>query len=344
LQGGKVGIGGKYYNVKTEKTTMTPNLPAWLNTAINAHLQTQNTHALNAASANITQNYRKLKPSRQAITQNADVAAYLAARLPATYAAVSSSLHRTLERLSDFAPTTMLDIGAGPGTASFAAFEQLPSLQNFTLLDDNAPFLSIAKQLLQVAPTALMQAQIINTDITKQTKFAKSELIIMAYALVELPFAQQLQLLHHLWQACSGVLLIVEPGTPKAYANLMLLRSELIKSGAYVVAPCMGQGACPLTQNDWCHFSQRLPRTRAHMQAKGANVPFEDEKFEYLALSRNQIQMSDARILAPPHNSKAGIEFKLCSQNGLEQQLVPSRDKQAHKQARKLCWGDVFTN
>ena len=37
---------------------------------------------------------------------------------------------------------------------------------------------------------------------------------------------------------------------------------------------------------DWCHFTQRLPRSRAHKQIKGAELPFEDEKFSYVALTR----------------------------------------------------------
>ena len=35
-------------------------------------------------------------------------------------------------------PNTLLDVGAGPGTASWAAAEAFPSLQDFTLLDANA--------------------------------------------------------------------------------------------------------------------------------------------------------------------------------------------------------------
>jgi ribosomal protein RSM22 (predicted rRNA methylase) len=321
---------------------MTPNLPAWLQSAIEHQLHAHNTNELNAASANISHHYRKLKPSRQAIQKHTDVVAYLAARLPATYAAISASLYQTLDRLPDFEPLTMLDIGAGPGTASFAAHTQLPSLQSFVMLDDNTPFLDVAKQLIIGAPINLQQAQITCADITLTADFPESDLIIAGYSLVELSSTVQSILLQRLWQACSGVLLIVEPGTPKAYANLMLLRSQLIEAGAYVVAPCMGNYACPLEPNDWCHFSQRLPRSRAHMQAKGANVPFEDEKFSYLAVSRNQIKMSHARILAPPAMSKAGIEFKLCTEQGLEQRQIPARDKLGYKKVRKLGWGDVI--
>ncbi len=293
------------------------------------------------ASANITQNYRNLKPSRQAITQITDVAAYLAARLPATYAATSSSINHVLQRFPEFEPVTMLDIGAGPGTASFAAFEQFPSLQNFILMDDNVPFLSAAQQLLQIAPTILARAKIINADITKWTDFTKSDFVIAAYALVELPLSHQIHLLHNLWQACTGVLLIVEPGTPKAYQSLMSLRQQLIDTGAYVLAPCIGHGACPLMNNDWCHFSQRLARTRIHMQAKGANVPFEDEKYSYLAVSRTQVGTSSSRILAPPQMGKACVELKICTQNGLENRFITSRDKPGFKKARKLNWGDT---
>jgi ribosomal protein RSM22 (predicted rRNA methylase) len=321
---------------------MTPNLPAWLQSAIEHQLRAQNTNELNAASANITHHYRKLKPSRQAIQKHTDVAAYLAARLPATYAAISASLHQILERLPDFAPITMLDIGAGPGTASFAAHSQLHSLQSFALLDDNTPFLDVAKQLIVGAPINLQQAQITCANITTIADFPQSDLIIAGYSLVELSVGVQSMLVQRLWQACTNVLLIVEPGTPKAYSNLMVLRSQLIEAGAYVVAPCVGNYACPLEPNDWCHFCQRLPRSRAHMQAKGANVPFEDEKFSYLAVSRNHVQASVSRILAPPAMNKAGIEFKLCTEYGLEQRQIPIRDKLGYKKVRKLGWGDVI--
>jgi ribosomal protein RSM22 (predicted rRNA methylase) len=321
---------------------MIPNLPPWLNVAIEFQLQNQRMQALSAASTHITQNYRNFKSSRHAITENIDVAAYLAARLPATYAAIAASLNHVLHRLPEFSPKTMLDIGAGPGTASFAACEQLQSLQYFTLIDDNTYFLNMCEKLILDAPINLQHAQIINANITKATEFPQSELIIAGYSMVELPLHMQLTLVKQLWQACSGILLIVEPGTPKAYSNLMLLRSQLIEAGAYVVAPCVGNYACPLETNDWCHFSQRLPRSRAHMQAKGANVPFEDEKFSYLAVSRTHIKSSEARILAPPQISKVGIEFKLCTKNGLEQLNIPSRDKPAYKHARKLDWGDMI--
>src|SRR5262245_3141425 len=47
--------------------------------------------------------------------------AYLATRLPATYAAISASLTAAAEMRPDFAPRSLLDAGAGPGSALWAA-------------------------------------------------------------------------------------------------------------------------------------------------------------------------------------------------------------------------------
>src|SRR5262249_48540543 len=51
----------------------------------------------------------------------ADVLAYAFARLPATYAAAAAVFNAVRETLPAFQPRTMLDVGAGPGTAAFAA-------------------------------------------------------------------------------------------------------------------------------------------------------------------------------------------------------------------------------
>ena len=58
-----------------------------------------------------------------------DALAYALARMPATYAAVAAGLNALSEIKPDFAPATLLDVGAGPGTATWAAAEILLALQ-----------------------------------------------------------------------------------------------------------------------------------------------------------------------------------------------------------------------
>ena len=94
--------------------------------------------------------------------------------------------------------------------------------------------------------------------------------------------------------------------------------------------------------DDWCHFSVRLARSRAHMHAKAARVPFEDERFSYLVVAREGAVSGGARILAPPQHAKPGISLRLCTQGRIEPRHVARRDAAAYKQARKLDWGDLI--
>ena len=64
-----------------------------------------------------------------------DLGAYLVARLPATFAAVARVLGELAARRPAFSPTSLLDAGSGPGTASWAAAAQWPGLEAVTFLD-----------------------------------------------------------------------------------------------------------------------------------------------------------------------------------------------------------------
>jgi ribosomal protein RSM22 (predicted rRNA methylase) len=94
---------------------------------------------------------------------------------------------------------------------------------------------------------------------------------------------------------------------------------------------------------DWCHFVQRLPRSRAHKYIKGAELPFEDEKFSYVALARTPARQRPARVLAPPLVTKAAMRIKLCRPDGNAGfATFPRRDKAAYARVRRVCWGDAF--
>ena len=127
-----------------------------------------------------------------------------------------------------------------------------------------------------------------------------------------------------MWAKTRDTLLIVEPGTPAGYGRIIALREQLIASGAHVAAPCPHDGKCPLSAPDWCHFTQRLPRSRAHKQIKDAELPFEDEKFTYVALTRARSRSRPARVLAQPVVGKVEVTAKLCTAEGLVIAKVPA--------------------
>ena len=94
---------------------------------------------------------------------------------------------------------------------------------------------------------------------------------------------------------------------------------------------------------DWCHFTQRLPRSRAHRQVKAAELAYEDEKFAYVVLSRAAVEPRRARVLAQPDIGKVEVTAKLCTPTGLATMNVPRRAKADYARARRWRWGDAVT-
>ena len=168
-----------------------------------------------------------------------------------------------------------------------------------------------------------------------------ADLVVASYMIGEISDAEQRALTELMWAKTRDTLLIVEPGTSAGYARIIALREQLIASGAHVVAPCPHDGKCPLMAPDWCHFTQRLPRSRAHKQIKGAELPFEDEKFIYVALARAPVAQHPARVLAQPVVTKVEVTAKLCTPGGLVIAKVPRRAKADYARARRWRWGDA---
>src|SRR5690242_1229771 len=120
-----------------------PSLPAELRAALDAKLEGLSWQAVAARAADISKAYRAGGNSGT-IASETDALAYALARMPATYAAVAAGLNALQEIRPDFAPQSLLDIGAGPGTASWAAAEALPTLARFALLDANPALRALA--------------------------------------------------------------------------------------------------------------------------------------------------------------------------------------------------------
>lgn len=289
------------------------------------------------ASAALSATYRAGGTS-QAI----DLASYLVARLPATYAAVSRVLAELASRRRAFAPVSLLDAGSGPGTASWAAAALWPGLERITFLDNAPDFLKLATELASQGPEALRRAEARAGTIEALGEGQAADLVIAAYALAELPLQRVSQAALGLWQASRSVLVLVEPGTPQGFARIRAARAALLAQGAIAVAPCPNGEACPIVGEDWCHFSVRLARSRAHMHAKGARVPFEDEKFAYVILAREGAPSGGARIIAPPQHGKPGSTFRLCTDGRIAERLIARREATLYKQAKKLDWGDLM--
>jgi ribosomal protein RSM22 (predicted rRNA methylase) len=319
-----------------------PDLPAELTAALNAKLQGLSRSDAAARAALISRTYRDGGNSR-AITTEADALAYALARMPATYAAVTASLNALNEVRTDFVPKSLLDVGAGPGTATWAAAEAFASLESFALLDANRALRALA---LDLAGGSMRLRDIQYQHGNARAALADApaaDLVVASYVIAEIGEAEQAALTDLMWAKTRDTLLVIEPGTPAGYARIIALRARLIAAGAHVAAPCPHDGPCPLQAPDWCHFTQRLPRSRAHKQIKGVELPFEDEKFSYVALTRAPVARRPARVLAQPVVGKVEVTAKLCTPDGLVQAKVPRRAKADYARARRWRWGDAVT-
>ncbi|TAJ71373.1 MAG: methyltransferase domain-containing protein [Phenylobacterium sp.] len=322
---------------------MSVELPPGLRAAIDRELSGASRRDLAERTAATSAAYRAGRGSSAVIKGRDDALAYALARLPATFAAGVSVFAEARRLAPDFAPASLLDAGCGPGGGSWAAAEVWPSLERIVWFDASAPFLDMAGRLAEDAPDPVRQADAQRGDLATGP-FPKADLVLASYALAEIAAAAQATVVGRLWEACEGVLALVEPGTPAGYARILAARDLLIAAGARIFAPCPHANACPLTAPDWCHFSVRLPRSRDHRLAKGAVMSFEDEKFAYLLAARPAVAAEPAagRILARPKAGKPGIEFKVCGAEALERRFVPRRDKLGHATARRLDWGEAW--
>lgn len=317
-------------------TLVLMQFPPDLVQAVEALLEGVPRKELAAAAQKMSAAYRQGETSAPIVT-TLQATVYAVARMPATFAACAAVFARLTEVMPAFAPQSLLDVGAGTGAASWAAAAQWPDIADVTMLDRNPALSALARRLADGG--RLLKAEILAGDLGAEKP--EADLVVASYLLAELPEEQSASVVRELWPCARGALVLVEPGTPDGFARVRAARTALIKAGAHAAAPCTHDFDCPLRADDWCHFSQRLPRSRDHMLLKDATVPFEDERYSYIAVTREKMAKA-ARILAPPLGTKPGLTFKLCDETGLHARFVASRDKDEYRRVRKLEWGDLF--
>jgi len=267
-------------------------------------------------------------------------AAYLAIRLPATYAAVRATLGMIPGGLRD-GVRSALDLGAGPGTATWALRDAC-HLDSVLQVDRSAAMLSLAARLAErvtdaAAPTVTGRT----ADLGRGGPWPAADIAVAAYSLAELDGAGRRALVSAAW-AAAPIVVLVEPGTPDGFGRIHDARRLLLDAGAALVAPCPHGDVCPMhaTPGEWCHFAVRVPRTRRHRQLKGGTLGYEDEKFACLVVTRLPVsEPGGSRILRHPRIDKGRIGMLVCAPT-TAQPIVVTRHDPRFRAARKTSWGD----
>jgi ribosomal protein RSM22 (predicted rRNA methylase) len=287
--------------------------------------------------------YRGATPTNAPILRDrADVAAYAAYRMPATFEAARLALQAFADAVPGWTPGGQIDVGGGTGAATWAVTAVWDGVRPVTVLDWAEPALALGREIAAANP-ALRGARWQRARIGAALTLDSTDLVTVSYVLNELTAADRAALVDAAAAAARAVV-IVEPGTPDGYARVLQARDRLIAAGFQVAAPCPHSAACPIAPGaDWCHFSGRVSRSSLHRQVKGGSLPYEDEKFAYVAAARFPVAPAPARVVRRPQIRKGQVLLDLCeSGERLDRATVTKRHGDVYKAARDAEWGDPW--
>jgi ribosomal protein RSM22 (predicted rRNA methylase) len=294
----------------------------------------------------LTTRYREGTAAAEPIMKSdLEVAAYAGYRMPATYAAVHAALTEVARLAPDFAPTSLLDLGGGTGTALWAASGTWPSLTELTVVEQVPNVLALGRKLASTSDApAVRKATWRSAVIDPHSPTPKADLTTLSYVLGELPEALRDDTVRWL-AATQGMVVIVEPGTPTGYERIVQARDVLIQAGLHITAPCPHERECPVRGKDWCHFAARLPRLGHHQVIKEGTLNFEDEKFAYVAAAPTDHRRAANRVVRHPLKRKGMVQLRLCTGEGtMADQVVSKRHGELYRDARDTTWGDEWSN
>lgn len=242
-------------------------LPETLQNKLTKLAETYPPSLLKKGFEELAKNYRNHK------TYNTELEriAYLFIRMPATYAALFSVLKHIPPQ------KTFVDAGAGPGTSLWVLEELFPECAELYLFEKDREMIDLGKNL------STGKGEWIQQDLEKIEDFPPHDVALFSYSYGEF---SSTAILEHVWKKTRWGCVIVEPGTSYGFSKILEARSFFIERGASIFAPCPHKHACP---NKWCHFPARVERSFYHKYAKTAKLPYEDEKYAYLIVTKNRV-------------------------------------------------------
>ncbi|KAJ3015958.1 Methyltransferase-like protein 17, mitochondrial [Thoreauomyces humboldtii] len=305
--------------------------------------------------------------------------AYVASRTPPAYAAAFSVLSQVAKRCPEFRPSSCLDFGTGPGTALWAINNVWNSVQTNVGIDLSEHMLAAATRLSKATPA--IKGFSTRRYLASGAALPKSDLVVASFALGDLASdAVRKATVENLWSHTADMFVLIERGTPEGFLRIANARREILEleqkaleedapvteanGGVHIVAPCPHALTCPmLAQSSWCHFSQRIHKSRWLMET--AAIPsaknHQDIKFSYVVLRRGPAPLPSPeeasaaslisqahtwpRLIAPPMKRDKHVVMDYCGPSGNLERTIISKAKSGkaqYSEARKSAWGDLW--
>jgi ribosomal protein RSM22 (predicted rRNA methylase) len=169
---------------------------------------------------------------------------------------------------SNYTPESVLDYGAGLGSGLWAASKLWgDKVQRIAAVEPNTNMRKLGKylteELNEKTGNNILWVDSLSMIPGIGGEKGKFDLVILGYVLQEVATAKARELLiEALWTRVkdNGVMVLIEPGSPKGYRFVMSFRDWIVakdRSEASIVAPCPHHKQCPLFSrpDSWCHFS-----------------------------------------------------------------------------------------
>ncbi len=264
--------------------------------------------------------------SRALINSNEDSLVYSISRMPATFSVIFSLVSNLLEQGYLQNIKSIADIGSGTGAGYFALSEIFNDAE-FILYERDKYMINAFNELSDAS------INVIKTDIIKDDVDLNVDLVMLSYVLSEMTESDRLNVLKKILSKNGGKLLLIDTGTPEVYREYMLVKDFVQKLGYRVVAPCVSE-KCML-DGDYCQFYARVERSAIHKKIKEASLSYEDEKYFYLLIQKDDINTDNSRVIRRPRFAPNMIEQTLCTKTGVIKKIYTKKDKEIYKKAKK---------
>jgi hypothetical protein len=254
--------------------------------------------------------------------------AYMSYFLPLNYLRARAAIHEGEKRNFFAGLSSVIDFGAGPGTACLALAEHFSSEQ-MLLIEAAAEAAKLARHFGNFKFSTSFDQ--------KAPKKSHQTLAVFSYSLTEQHDIPQ-------WALDCEALMLLEPSTEEDGRKLQTLRGKLIEQGYFAWAPCTHQLGCPLllhSKRDWCH-DRIFFKAPAWFEAIEKLLPIKNKTLTYSYLLMRKTPIENA----PDSGRLVGDQLK---EKGKDRQLFCRGEKREylswlHKQgpSPELYRGDLF--
>ncbi|GAB9466090.1 Methyltransferase protein 17 [Globisporangium polare] len=287
--------------------------------------------------------------------------AYMSYEVEGTYACAHHVFRQLQQQRPDFKPESVLDFGAGPGTASWVAKEFYEeSLTRYRVVEPSQSMVDAAEVVLEGFPGLSVRRSI--SEMKRELEGGiKYDLIVLNYVLSEITNDyERVAVISALWELLSdkGCMVLVDRGSPWGSHHVRSARQFILDSVAEeedetvkILAPCPHHFECPAAGGTWCHFVQRSPQVHRprEMTAKRWHGQ-KGSKFSYVIMEKNGAEEADkkqrfARMIRSPLLATRHVHLDLCTPEGTLERRSVTKGKhirEVYRASRKAHWGALW--